>query len=292
MRLSVNKLLCFLVLPALLLTSGAFGAEEPAPVTPDLAALQQESLKLAAEAKSRFHGDFSSKVKKTEFCSIQRANNLLPNYVLPYPLIYIIHIAEHAEWYKQSLQYILVLRVEDNGFKPLLVYCGGLNENTLKYQVLDLGDKRVVKEETASLMAYSFSTLYIEDCSSGNGWSLRRILLFRYDEKLDHFYNIFNQNVTQFPPRSQKPYETFKSTVEFHKNSNKLKDIVINTKWLVEIDDYSDSLEDDSKCVQSVSVFKWNGKCYEGEFNAPEKADLPSTSRGVGRWFPELTESP
>jgi len=279
------------LLPAL----GASSVEEPPAVTPDLTALQKESLKLAAEAKGRFHSEFSSQVESVEFRSIQRASNLLPprtEQEWPRPQVYIVHVVEHSEWYKESLQYILVLQAEKSGFAPLLVYCGGLNENTLKYDELELGDSKVFEKKESSATAYPFNTLYIEDWSSGTGWTQQWVLLFRYDEKRGHFHNIFDQNVT-YTRSTGTPYEIFKSSVEFRKGEYRLKDIVITTDWLAEKKNpYADPFGKDSICERCVSVFTWNGRRYEGKFTIPEKADSSRKFPRPGKWLPIEFESP
>ncbi|HIJ72564.1 MAG TPA: hypothetical protein HPP83_00545 [Candidatus Hydrogenedentes bacterium] len=277
-----------------LLAFETFGVEEGPSVTPDLAALQQESLTLAAEAKGRFHSDFTSNVASVEFRFIERARNLLPRQTEhdgPPPFIYIIHMAEHAEWYKHSLQYILVLRVEDNGFAPLLVYCGGLNERTLRYEELELGDGKVFEKGESSSTVYAFNTLYIEDWSSGTGHTQQRLLLFRYDEGRGHFCNVFDQHVT-FTGAPAAPYEIFKSSVAFRKGERKLKDIIVTTDWLAEEKEpYADPFGKDSTCERCISVFEWNGQHYEGEFKIPEKADSTRKFWSPGKWSPIPAES-
>jgi len=292
---SICRPVCFLASLVVLFASEVLVAEEPAPVTPDLAAVQQESLKLAAEAKKRHYSDFSSKVESVEFLSIKRARNLLPRkteHEWPRPFIYIVHMFEHTEWYKHSLQYIFVLRVEDGGFTPLLMYCGGLNESTLKYEELHLGDRKVFEKEESTSTAYPFDTLYIEDWSSGTGSSQERVLLFRYDEERGHFYNIFDQIISFTPSRpSPQAYDDYRSTVEFRNDKHPLKDIVVTCEWPGRRKETFRELSGkDSICERCVSIFKWNGQRYEGVFGIPEKAHSSRNFWRAGKWYPIAAE--
>jgi hypothetical protein len=267
----------------------AFGEEAPLPVEPDLPKLQDAVRALVIQTREQSYctppdGSF----ERIEFLTIQREQRLVPpDKFEDRRTVYVVHAIAHAGWWKESLHYLMVLLPEEDGFKPLLVYSGGSSGCGIRYELVDLDDGKRFPAGTI----IGLRTILVEDLTSGNQSSQRRLLLYRYDSARGLFYNILDE-IIEFTGSFCGPYEAFESTYEFRRpdavpSHPWLKDIVVTTGWYVK------ALRDTDRrkkpdLDQRVSVFTWNGKRYEGRLDVPEQSEvfwkkLTESSRGVGK---------
>ncbi len=266
----------------------AFGEDAPLPVEPDLPKLQETVRALVVQTREQsFSKPPTSSIERIEFLAIQRENHLVPPDKFGHNrTVYVVHAIAHAEWWKASLHYLMVLLPEDDGFKPLLVYSGGGSGRGIRYELVELDDGEYFPTGTVPLR-----TILIEDHSSGNQSSERRLLLYRYDPARGVFYDILDE-IIEFTGSFSGPYEAFESTYEFRRRDNApsrpwLKDIVVATGWFARAlrDTYSRT---EPELEQRVSVFTWNGTRYEGRLDIPIQAEafwkkLEGFGRPVGK---------
>jgi hypothetical protein len=262
----------------------AFGEEAPVPAEPDLPKLQEAVRALVVQTREQsYPKPPNSSLERIEFLVIQREQSLVPPDKFEHRrTVYVVHAIAHADWWKASLHYLIVLLPEDDVFKPLLVYSTG----HMSYQLIKLDDGQYFPMGTIPL-----STILIEDLSSGNQSSQRRLLLYRYDSTRGVFYNILDE-IIEFTGSFSGPYEAFKSSYEFRRRDTApsrpwLKDIVVTTGWFVRAVRDTDSRKK-PELEQHVSVFSWNGTRYEGNLDIPIHAEafwkkLQGLSRGVGK---------
>lgn len=267
----------------------AFGEEAPLPVEPDLSKLQEAVSVLVVQTREKFfRKPPNSSLERIEFLAIQREQYLVPPDKFEHrQTVYVVHAIAHAGWWKESLHYLVVLLPEDHGFKPLLVYSGGSNGRGIRYELVDLDDGKRFPAGTI----IGLRTILIEDHSSGNQSSTRRLLLYRYDWTRGVFYNIFDE-IIEFTSSAAGPYEAFDSTYELRRPDAApshpwLKDIVVTTGWYVKaLRDMDPRNKPDLE--QRVSVFTWNGTRYEGNLDIPVQAEafwkkLQGFGCGVGK---------
>jgi hypothetical protein len=264
-------------------------AEPRLPIVPDLEALRDTCLELIADARKQTFPDANAdaSLKRIAFDRIECNRQLVPPEKWGSVRdVYLVQVAEYAEWYKESLSYVLILRPRPGGFERLLVYAGGFSESSLDWETVDLGDRKYFEEMNAF---HPIRSLMIRDHSSGTGLSQERLLLFRYDGARDCFRNIFDTRLS-FSASNDTPYKAFRSTVEFRKprpgGLGRLKDIVITTDWFVSRpNDTCDLFGSDSTLDRRVSVISWDGEKYAGRFDLPPNAELSHLGL-QGQWFP------
>lgn len=286
------KLFIRLSLPFVFLTTAvlclswvdASGEDASVPVEPDLANLQEAVGALVLQTREQsYPKPPNSSLERIEFLAIQREQYLVPPDKFEHrQTVYVVHAIAHADWWKASLHYLVVLLPDDDGFKPLLVYSTG----HMSYQLVKLDDGEYFPMGTIPLR-----TILIEDLSSGNQSSQRRLLLYRYDPTRGVFYDIFDE-IIEFTGSFSGPYEAFKSSYEFRRRDTVpsrpwLKDIVVTTGWFVG-DLRKAVLQREPELEQRVSVYTWNGKRYEGHLDIPVHAEafwkkLEGFSRWVGK---------
>ena len=159
-------------------------------------------------------------------------------------IIYLVYVVAEMGWWKETSHIILIFKEDNSGYKQLLSFDGGYNGNGISYRIIDLNPRNKQKE------------LLIEDYASGGQMSRTRTHIYRYDQPLNSFREVFNV-LTTFEP-SASPF-TYSSTLQFEQvEGQEFKDIVIYTD--VTKPDYSGKGKD--RKYKTKSVFRWNGSRY------------------------------
>lgn len=233
------------------------------PRRPDLAQLQQAVTNLVV---TDWHQDNPHDplnpphgIEKIEIHSVQRTDGLLTGTPVRLDLVkpidetpvYLVDAVAHAKWWKQTTEHILVLKLTNVAFKPLLHASGGRNWKGVDFRIVDIGTTG------------SDFVLMVEDHGCGNQMSQTRTYLFRWNKEADEFDEVFNQLTSWLPSATAIVYE---SSVSFAESDSKLKDLVVSTTFIRLLPKYQ-RLE-----PLHESVFEWNGKQYVGTMTRPKDA--------------------
>ncbi|MCP4639517.1 MAG: hypothetical protein GY851_03750 [bacterium] len=258
------------------------GAEEPpavVPVVPDLAALQETTLKLCADARGGVGG-----VERVEFVTIQREEYLLPGKELLWERpTYVVNVHERANWYKASAQHILVLEPDETGFKPAFQYIGGRCESGLGFTTRHFGTTYRFEGNAAS--SGYLKDLVVEDYSSGTGYSQKRLLIFHFDPDAGRFMNVFDELIalTGRDPDSLQ----YESDVEFRRTRHR-HEIVITTNSFKGDRPHDDSYEgtEDHACL--TRVYRWRDGRFRLDASHSDTSDPLPKGWMPGKWYTEF----
>lgn len=250
--------------------SGVAGDTSELSVMPDLANLQKTVTELMIAKNPRTDYSDGAQIERVEFIEIKKVRNLVPpEEVEKRRSVYVVYAIAHARYWKQSRQFLLILESKERGFDVLL----DLDNRSIKYEFVDIGDR----VSFPSGNSVSLQTIMVEDLSSGNSTSLRRLFLYRYDSKTARFQRILDEYL-EFVHSASGPYEAFESTIDFKDTDTRLppprlKELVVTTDWYIDgILGVADLKT--SKLERHISRFAWDGERYRGRLYVPKQASL------------------
>lgn len=261
-----------------------------APFAPEPLVLKQTLADLCGKAREKtFELSEERKIVRRNLLRLEQEAYLVP----PSPgyrhsdqkPVYVVQVLEEVDWSKANLTYVFVLSPSGDGLKAIVACAGGMNYGPMSFEFVSINDRATYREAADTTpVGVSLKALLVRDGSHGNGTSQERVLLFRFNPDNQRMAKVFDQ-ITGFSARGNA-YEDFKSAITFKRNpAGGIDDLVVTTQWLAETEPGREISDQGVKVDTRESVFRWNGKAYEGQMNLPEQA---SPAYYEGLWKPPV----